>query len=173
MVSKNDQIFLSIVSLMGICFFFQTGSGKKLTEQPIDTKIYSSAVLILLFIGILAVILESMLRSRHVATQTQPAAASGKSSGVQALSRREHTLLLGATFAVFLFYCFFFTKIGYFTTGFITLVAYMHVLFYAQHNRLRGWDSARIFVIGIGTTLMLYLIFGKIFELWLPNGLLI
>jgi hypothetical protein len=169
-VSKDDRIFLGVTALIGISFFFQTGSGKKLTAQPIDTKIYSTAVLILLFAGIVAVILELMAKNRRVPAQIRQATDAG---GQSAEHSRLHNRLLFATFFIFLFYCFFFTRLGYFTTGFITLVAYMHVLFFAQNDRLTKKDSMQIFAIGIATTLVLYLIFGKLFALWLPSGLLI
>jgi hypothetical protein len=76
------------------------------------------------------------------------------------------------TFLTMMSFCLLFKVVGYFTTGYIVLIVYMHFLFYAQMGRISLADSIKMIGYGTATMLLLYIVFDRMFELWLPKGLL-
>ncbi len=143
--------------------------------QPMDAIHYGRIVVGIMTVVVMALLMQEALRARKASRAGAEAAAPRRKEepdGERRRTERMNRLLLLATFCAFFFYCTLFTAIGYYVTGFIVLLGYMAVLFYAQNGRLKGKDIVKIAAIAAGTTALLYLIFSVLFRLWLPRGIL-
>lgn len=181
-VKKSEYIFLLVLVIFGASLFSQMDELYSMSFEPIKMTTYSQIILGLMLTGIVLVWLEQRKNDRASAA----AVAENKEAALE-MSEEEkvefgenlkklgsmHLYLLAVTFLIFLFYCTMFEIIGYFSTGFITLFVYMNVLFYAQNGMIRLKNVIYILLISVITTGCLYLIFGVLFQLWLPSGFLI
>ncbi len=158
---KIEKAILFLVALMGVGFYFQVDDLPPSAFQYVDAADFTKVMLVLLWIGIFLVYLEHKKKEKG-----------GK-------SEKERLLPPGiakwqfVTLCAMASFCVLFTILGYFTTGFLVLVVYMHFLFYAQMQRLKLKDSLKLTAIAFVSIFFLYLVFGVMFDLWLPKGILI
>ncbi|SBV99864.1 membrane hypothetical protein [uncultured delta proteobacterium] len=173
-INKPYMAFLGVLLAIDIAFLSQLLVDEA-DFQPMDAIHYGRIVVGIMTVVVLLLVAQELLRARKAALaglkETMPGHAA-ELDEEQKRTKKLNNLLLLATFCAFFFYCMLFNIIGYYTTGFIVLIGYMSVLFYAQNGRLKGPDILKIVVIAVGTTAVLYLIFSVFFTLWLPRGIL-
>jgi hypothetical protein len=158
---RIEKLFLFLVALIGVGFYYQVDSLQWSPFQSVDASDFARVILVLLWIGILLVYLEH----KSEVKKGKPQKENFVEPGI--------TKWLIGTLVCMVAFCALFQIVGYFTTGFVVLVVYMHFLFYGQMKRLTFRDSLKLTGLSVVSSLFLYLIFGVIFDLWLPPGIFI
>jgi len=160
-VWKIEKLILSLFALFGVGFYYQIDSLQWAPFQSVDASDFARVMLVLLWIGIFLVFLEHKNEVKKGKLQRENFIEPGI------------TKWLIGTLVCMVAFCALFQIVGYFTTGFVVLVVYMHFLFYAQMKRLTFRDSLKLTGLSVVSSLFLYLIFGVIFDLWLPSGIFV
>lgn len=158
---KTERVFLAILALLGIGFYVQINDLPQAPFQPVGPAGFSKIILGLLAIGLLWVIADFLKKGKT---------GSGKKGGGLSPAIIK---LQAVTFVLFFAYCALFRALGYFTTGFLVLVVYMHFLYHAQNGKIRLKESLKLVGMGLLSVGVMYVIFAKMFALWLPRGIFI
>ena len=124
--------FLGVLLIIDIAFITQLLETQQDALQVVDAVEYARVIIALFTVALLAVIVQSLMRfSKYIKEHPGPdRTAEEKESAL--LSWK----LVGATGVIFLFYCYFIDKLGYYTTGLIVLAVYQLVLYRAQELSL-------------------------------------
>lgn len=162
-----ESIFLILISLFGIACALQVPGMRGMAFQPVGPADYSILVLILLLVGVIWVCIKKF-KARAAMTEGEKNKAEKKN-----FIPPEVIKYILITIFLLLFYVLFFDILGYFTTGFLLVVVYMHILFYAQNQKMNFKSSVQIITISIASVMFLYVIFEVLFDLYLPAGIFV
>lgn len=160
---KLELGFVLIMALLAIGFFFQLDAIEIMPFQPLETVGFSKIMLAVLAIGIIWNIIDISKKMKRSENKQEKVV----------LIPVEVRKWVFATIALMTFYCLALKVIGYFTTCFIVLIVFMSLLFYAQNGYVKKRDFIRILLAGLLTTASLYIVFARLFQLYLPRGIFI
>lgn len=158
---KIERRMLVFVALLGCGFYYQLRNIQPTPFQPVGTGVYTKVILMIMWAALIWVYWEHHKKNKNHKDEIDngPLIPPG-------IMKWQIV-----TFFTMMSFCLFFKILGYFTTGYIVLVVYMHALFYAQTGHIGKADSVKMVGYGTLTMLMLYIVFDRMFELWLPTGL--
>jgi len=158
---KIERRMLVFVALLGCGFFYQLRNILPSPFQPVGTAEYTRVILVILWVALIWVFWEHRRNSKgHMdKIDDSPLIPPG-------IMKWQIV-----TFFTMMSFCLLFKILGYFITGYLVLIVYMHALFYAQTGSIGKADSVKMVGYGTITMFMLYIVFDRMFELWLPKGL--
>ncbi len=159
---KIEKRMLIFVALLGCGFYYQLRDIPPPPFQPVGTVGYTRVILVIMWAALAWVYWEQ--RKKNKDSEKEIVNAPLIPSGIMKWQI--------VTFFTMMSFCLLFKFVGYFTMGYIVLIIYMHFLFYAQMGRIRLVDSMKMIGYGTATMFLLYIVFDRMFELWLPTGLL-
>ena len=163
-----ELTFLAILALIDVAFITQLLEPQNDPMQVVDAVEYARVIIALLSAGLIAVFIETITRfSKYLKAHPGDDVSAEERANSHFIWK-----LVGISSVLFVFYCVFIDKLGYYTTGLIVLFLYQLVLYRAQIGKLNKKAFIQIVIISVGTTIALYLIFSVAFELYLPRGIL-
>ncbi|MDK2822616.1 MAG: hypothetical protein PWP71_534 [Clostridia bacterium] len=157
-MTKAEKVFLIFLAILGIAFLMQVNTLPAVPYQPVGPAGFAKSILLLLAIGLVWEVMAARKKNVKKDEKLIPPGI-GK--------------WIFVTFVMIFLYCALFQVLGYFTTGFLVLVIYMHFLYYAQVEKLKLKDSLKLIAISLISIGCIYVVFGMMFELWLPTGIFI